>query len=93
MACDLYGFPVALTELQKAECQQCEAQGDAAQPTWMSYIEKDKLPPKSDSKIKELIRKVGINPQVFGLLTTINPVDSMADSLWRHYTSSNLHAL
>ena len=68
MACDLYGFPVTLTELQRAECQQCDAQGDAAQPIWMTYIEKDKLPPKSDSKIKELIRKVGTSSR---LLTTM----------------------
>ena len=55
---DLYGFPVTLTELQRAECKQCDALSDAQQPTWMTYIEKDRLP-TSDSKIKDMIRKVG----------------------------------
>jgi hypothetical protein len=57
MSNDLYGFPVTLTELQKAECQQCDLISMAQQPIWMEYIEKDRLP-TSDSKIKEMIRKV-----------------------------------
>lgn len=67
---DLYGFPVTLTELQRAECQQCDALSDVQQPTWMTYIEKDRLP-TSDSKIKDMIRKVGRRARV---LTSSLPV-------------------
>ncbi len=41
---DLYGFPVKLNELQKAEREACDAASVIQQPVWMEYIEKDRLP-------------------------------------------------
>jgi hypothetical protein len=53
---DLYGFPIKLTDIQSAECKECDAASNLVVPVWMEIIGKDKLP--SESKLKELVRKV-----------------------------------
>ncbi len=54
---DLYGFPIRVTALQKAEREACDASAAATQVVWGEYIEKDRLP-SSESKLKDMIRKV-----------------------------------
>ena len=45
-----------LTERQSAECKDCDDTSTLVVPVWMEIIGKDKLP--SESKLKELVRKV-----------------------------------
>ncbi len=56
---DLYGFPITLNELQKAERAACDDLGDQQVQQWQPYIEADRLP-QSEARIKELIRKVSV---------------------------------
>lgn len=57
-ATDLYGFPLAnLSELDRAQREASDGSSQLQEPLWMAYIAKDRLP-NSDSKVKEMIRKV-----------------------------------
>ena len=61
---DLYGFPITITDVQKEALSVCDSNAESAQPIWMTYIEKDRLP-NSDSKIKDMIRKVRATHRTF----------------------------
>ncbi len=59
---DLYGFPIRVSPLQKAEREACDAESNVLQPVWSEFIAQEKLP--SESKLKELIRKVQLRALV-----------------------------